>query len=145
VIARGLTLVAALAGVVYRAPPPTVRAPGSPVADQEWNEAVQAARTDRQKADPEGRYFGSFVKRLAEIQSPALRACKGQYPSSATVNFQAVACLSKDGKIQRLLMRPVSDFHGCVRGKIMSATLPRPPKAPYWIFWGSLEGSPGSR
>lgn len=107
-----------------------------------WNKAVQAARADREAADPQGIYFGHFVKRLAQVQGPALRACRARHPESASTSFQAVARLSKDGTIEHLLIKPSSEFHRCVRTKIKASAFPKPPKAPYWLFWGNLAAAP---
>jgi hypothetical protein len=111
-------------------------------AEEEWNRAIEAARADRAASDPRGTYFGAFVKRLAQVQGPALRACRARHPEGASTSFQAVARLSKDGTIEQLLIKPTSEFHACVRAKIKVSAFPKPPKAPYWLFWGTAE-SPG--
>jgi hypothetical protein len=120
-------------GLLCAAPSPQ---PGQALhgGEDEWNKAVQAARADRAAADPDGTYFGVFVRGLAKVQGPALRGCRQQHPTSASASFQAVARLSKEETIQQLLLKPTSDFHRCVRDSIKATTLPRPPKAPYWIM-----------
>ena len=97
---------------------------------------MQAARADREAADPEGTYFAAFVKKLAQVQGPALQACRALRPPAASADFQAVARLSAEGSVEELLLSTTSGFHDCVKQKLRAATLPRPPKSPYWIFWG---------
>jgi hypothetical protein len=124
-------------------PAPAARSAAS--GEDAWNKAVQAARADREAADPQGIYFGLFVKRLARVQGPALRACRARHPATASASFQAVARLSKDGTIAELLIKPTSEFHDCVRARIKASAFPEPPRAPYRVFWGNLEAPAPSR
>lgn len=84
-------------------------------------------------------YLTELLTPLAHL--PTSADCARQHPDSVSRHFTCYVRLDGAGRALETHVDPRSPFHDCLATQLRQATLPAPPRAPFWISWAA-SGAP---
>ena len=99
------------------------------------------ALADRYEATASAAQADDFKMSFIKIGRVAFAKCMPSPPLEIVPNFTVVMMVDTTGKVQNTWLDNATDFTKCVEGKFAVASLPKPPKSPFYTSFEFVFGT----
>ena len=100
--------------------------------DIELSTALRAA-LENLKTPAGAQYDQAFSRSFADRHQPAMSRCIGGLAAKDIAPFDILARVASDGKLETVLVAPLTNVAECLRREMARDGYPAPPRPHYWV------------
>ena len=78
-------------------------------------------------------YDDAFGKEFARQNASSMQRCTRDAAAEDLASFEILARVSVNGRLEKVLVKPLTAVARCIRGAVSTERFPKPPAPHYWV------------